>query len=90
MNREEIDNLKDKMGLNKISNINPPEDYSSIKSDAWYYVYGDDGMKGSDVIKRHISMTRVITWREHKEQRQRAIDIIEQEKQERQKDDLPF
>lgn len=88
MNKKfDINVLKERMGL-KGTNINVPEDYSSIHPDAWYYVLGDGGMKGKDVIAKHIAMHRVSTWAKHKED----LQVIENEKKRKLEryDEIPF
>lgn len=82
-NKISVAEIKKKLGLDKFSCITPPEDYSSIVPDKYYYVIGDGGMLGSDVIKRKITMSRVQTWKEHKERVQRGIELMKKEKQER-------
>ncbi len=79
MKKNDIDEIKRKLGIDKYPNINPPEDYSSIKDDKWYYILGDGGMLGRDVKANKITMTRVKTWREHKEDQIKVKQLIEDE-----------
>lgn len=74
----DIQKFKEKLGLGRIGY--QQEDYSTIDPKAWYYVIGDGGMKGNDVIARHIAMHRVITWKEHKAQQIRNNEIIDKRK----------
>lgn len=89
-----IQEIKKKLGLDKLPNINPPEDYSSIQPEKWYYVQGDGGMLGKDVIAKKITMTRVITWYEYKQRQLRGKQMMEDEKRKReqweQEYDIPF
>lgn len=66
---DKIQQLKEKIGLNKIPMFNKEDhDYSKIDPSKWYYVQGDGGMLGKEVMEKHIAMCRVITWSEHKRQ----------------------
>lgn len=66
-----IQELKKKMGLlGKPMYRKEDYDYSQIEPNKWYYVQGDGGMLGKDIISKRIAMIRVITWAEHKRQQQ--------------------